>query len=123
MARAYNRIKAKKGNEQLSHQVTEFAGTASRSYSTHSSPLDTHWNPDTGATSHMTPHKGWIYNMMPHRVPIRLGDHSIVFSEGVGSVWFEPVLEGHPGPAVRISNVLYVPALRSNLLSQSSHSL
>ena len=55
--------------------------------------------------------------MKPHRVHIRLGDHSVVFSEGMGSVWFEPVLDGLPGPAVRISNVLYVPALCSNLLS------
>ena len=106
-----------KSRAKAIQQVTEFAGTASRSRSHHSKPMDTHWNPDTGATSHMTPQLDWIHDMKPHRVPIRLGDHSVVFSEGMGSVWFEPVLDGLPGPAVRISNVLYVPALCSNLLS------
>ena len=120
MARARDETKAKKGkgqSAQAAEQVAEFAGTASRSRSPHSTTTDTHWNPDTGATSHMTPQRGWIHDMKPHRVPIRLGDRSIVFSEGVGSVWFEPVIDGHPGPAVHISDVLYVPPLCSNLLS------
>ena len=38
-------------------------------------------------------------------------------SEGVGGVWFEPLLAGVPGPAVQFTHVLYVPSLGSNLLS------
>jgi hypothetical protein len=65
----------------------------------------------------MTPHKEWLTHYGPHRVPVRLGDSSVVWSEGVGVCWFEPLLEGSPAPLVRFSNVLYVPYLASNLLS------
>jgi len=41
----------------------------------------------------------------------------VVWSEGVGVCWFEPILQGSPAPLVRFSNVLYVPQLASNLLS------
>ena len=50
-------------------------------------------------------------------MPIHLGDHLVVFSEGVGSVWLGPLLAGVPGPAVQFTRVLYVPSLGSNLLS------
>jgi hypothetical protein len=35
----------------------------------------------------------------------------------MGKVWFEPVLAGHPAPLICLSHVLYVPRLKSNLLS------
>jgi len=41
----------------------------------------------------------------------------VVWSEGVGVCWSEPMLQGSPAPLVRFSNVLYVPQLASNLLS------
>ena len=47
-----------------------------------------HWNADTGAMSHMTPHKNWIRNYRPYRVPVKFADHRIIDSEGVGSVLF-----------------------------------
>ena len=31
---------------------------------------DTSWNADSGATAHMTPHKEWIRDMEPYRVPV-----------------------------------------------------
>jgi hypothetical protein len=48
---------------------------------------------------------------------VRLGDSSVVWSEGASVCWFEPQLKGSPAPLVRFSNVLYVPRLASNLLS------
>ena len=75
------------------------------------------WNPDTGATCHMTPHREWLTHYQPHRVPVLLGDNSVVWSEGVGVCWFGPMLEGSPAPLVHFSNVLYVHRLASNLLS------
>ena len=63
------------------------------------------------------PHKGWLTHYTPHHVPVRLGDNSIVWSEGIDVCWFEPLLEGHPEPLVQFSNVLYVPCLASNVLS------
>ena len=43
-----------------------------------------HWITDTGATSHMTPHKTWIRNYTPYKVPIRLADNCVIYSEGGG---------------------------------------
>ncbi|KAF9548871.1 hypothetical protein CPC08DRAFT_615989, partial [Agrocybe pediades] len=50
------------------------------------------WNMDTGATSNMTPHRNWIRNYTPYRVPIRLADHRVIYSEGVGTVRFRPIV-------------------------------
>jgi transposase InsO family protein len=97
--------------------TAEFAGEASRLFSPSDLTTNDYWNPDTGATCHMTVHKEWLTHYRPHRVPVRLGDNRIVWSEGVGVCWFEPLLEGIPAPLVRFSNVLYVPMLASNLLS------
>jgi hypothetical protein len=76
-----------------------------------------HWNADTGATSHMTPHKNWIRNYRPYRVPVKLADHRIIYSEGVGSVLFSPIKNGKHYRDVEFTRVLHVPALRNNLLS------
>jgi hypothetical protein len=52
------------------------------------------WNADTGATSHMTPHHHWLIDYKPHEVPIKLADNTIVYSAGVGSVVFDPIIKG-----------------------------
>jgi hypothetical protein len=82
-----------------------------------SDPADHFWIPDSGATSNMTSHKEWIVDYIPLKLPIRLGDDSVVYSAGVGKVWFEPMLSGHHAPPVCLSRVLHVPRLKSNLLS------
>jgi hypothetical protein len=86
-----------------------------------SSPLDTPaytlWNADTGASSHMTPHRHWLRNYKPCCVQVKLADGSSIYSEGVGSVLFRPVINGSPAQQVEFTNVLHVPALRSNLFS------
>ncbi|KZV79818.1 hypothetical protein EXIGLDRAFT_565483, partial [Exidia glandulosa HHB12029] len=48
------------------------------------------WNTDTGCTAHMTRHRSWFRSYTPCRVPIALADHSVIYSEGVGSVEFVP---------------------------------
>ncbi|KAF7776742.1 hypothetical protein Agabi119p4_5135 [Agaricus bisporus var. burnettii] len=110
---------------EKAQRVTEFAGNASTPYPSPSpspsTPLqldaDFHWLADTGATSHMTPHRHWFKSYTSHKIPIRLADNSIVYSSGVGSVVFEPVVNGKVVRAVELTRVLHVPALRSNLLS------
>ena len=63
-------------------EVTEFAGQASVRLSSRSTPaeLASHllWTADTGATSHMTPHKHWLRNYTPLRIPVRLANDQIV---------------------------------------------
>ena len=105
-----------------SSTIPEFAGSASlrsdpSSLDPTSSHADSLWCADTGATAHMTPHRHWLHNYQPHRIPICLADNTIVYSSGVGSVLFVPELEGQKERSVEFSNVLHVPKLRNNLLS------
>lgn len=65
----------------------------------------------------MTPHSHWLRNYQPFRTPIKLADHSIVYSAGLGSIVFVPVIEGKQARPVEFTRVLHVPALQSNLLS------
>ncbi|TFK16926.1 hypothetical protein FA15DRAFT_738459 [Coprinopsis marcescibilis] len=66
----------------------------------------------------MTPHGHWLRDYKPLCIPVRLADHSIVYTAGVGSMVFEPVLGGKKvARAVELTRVLHVPDLRSNLLS------
>jgi hypothetical protein len=99
-------------------QVTEFAGNAS-ALSTSSSPTppNLEWLADTGATSHMTPHRHWVRNYSPMRMPIRLADNSLIYSSGVGTVVFNPVIGGKASQPVEFTRVLHVPSLQNNLLS------
>ncbi|KAF9441665.1 hypothetical protein P691DRAFT_624393, partial [Macrolepiota fuliginosa MF-IS2] len=50
------------------------------------------WLADTGATSHMTPHRHWFKNYSPCRIPVCLADNSVVYAIGTGSVVFQPLL-------------------------------
>ena len=111
---------AKKAEGEKAAAVTEFAGKASAvaEHEVNSTSSNVfHWNADTGATSHMTPHKNWIRNYRPYRVPVKLADHRIIYSEGVGSVLFRPIKNGKQYRDVEFTRVLHVPALRNNLLS------
>ena len=97
---------------------TECAGNASaRSSSTSPTSSSLQWLADTGATSHMTPHRHWVRNYTPLRVPIKLADNSVVYSAGVGTVVFNPLVGGKEARPVEFSRVLHVPALHNNLLS------
>jgi len=119
-----NRSKGKTGAANKAEEslipvtdIQEFAGNASLKSST-LSPTPTHaWNADTGATSHMTPNGQWLHNYAPYHIPIRLADNTIVYSTGVGSVVFQPIIKGQKQRQLKFSRVLHVPDLSSNLLS------
>ena len=103
-------------------EVAEFAGNASAfDPSDPLSPLVTDagadWIADTGATSHMTPHRHWFSSYTPHKRAIRLADEKVVYSVGIGSVRFLPCINGRTGRLLEFHDVLHVPSLRSNLLS------
>lgn len=72
---------------------------------------------DSGASSHMTPNRLWLGNYKPLRVPIRLADNTIVYSEGVGSIVFIPVINGANTRAIEFTRILHVPSLAANLFS------
>jgi gag-polypeptide of LTR copia-type/Integrase core domain/GAG-pre-integrase domain len=109
---------AKKAEEKA-EVVTESAGNASAFYfNAHSTSSNVvNWNTDTGATSHMTPHRHWIRNYTPYRVPIRLADNRVIYSEGVGTIIFRPTIDGQNTRDVELTRILHVPALENNLLA------
>ena len=75
------------------------------------------WCADTGATAHMTCHHHWLYNYKPHRVAIELADNSVVYSAGIGSVVFNPIIHKKDSTPLWITDVLYVPQIKNNLIS------
>ena len=111
---------ANKAEVEKAAAVTEFAGQASdvSDFKVNSTSCNIfHWNTDTGATSSMTPHKSWIRNYKPHRVPIRLADNSVIYSEGIGSVCFRPLINNTHARDIEFTKVLHVPALCNMLLA------
>lgn len=97
-------------------QVAHMASPPRRRQSSIDS-ADTTWNPDSGATSHMTPHREWIRDMVPCNVGVRLANNDVVWATGRGSVVFNPSINGKPAESVVFSRVLYVPDLQNNLFS------
>lgn len=65
----------------------------------------------------MMPHKHWLRNYTPMRIPIRLANDQIIYSEGVGSVLFAPEVQGKLVQQIEFTRILHVPQLGSNLLS------
>jgi len=89
--RAGKKSKQKANNvEAPKESPSEFAGNTSASSTSSSTPSNFDWLADTGATSHMTPHRHWVRNYMPLRGAIKLADNSTVYSAGVGTVVFSP---------------------------------
>ena len=106
--------------EPETSNVAESAGNASDNHISSSLlQIDANfdWNADSGATSHMTPHAHWICNYTPLRTPIHLANNHIIYSAGVGSVVFVPMIGGKRTQAVEFTRVLHVPDLKTNLLS------
>src|SRR6266704_4478072 len=101
----------------MQHTPSTSATSTSAFFSAFQAEAHTSWNADTGASAHMTFNRHWMRNLKPHSVQIRLADGSVVYSEGVGSVRFNPVVNGQEMAPLEFSNVLYVPALCSNLFS------
>jgi hypothetical protein len=75
------------------------------------------WTADTDATSHMTLHRHWFSIYQPQRIPIRVANGHTIYSTGVGSVRFQPVVNGLKKRLLEFERVLHVPDLESNLLS------
>jgi transposase InsO family protein len=104
------------GTPATAPAVVEAALAASLRSSTPSGPLaDAHWIADTGATSHMTPHRSWFVQYKPFVTPIRVANNAVVFSEGEGTIVLQPTSPGLR--ELRLSRVLHVPELQNNLLS------
>ncbi|KAD4384758.1 hypothetical protein E3N88_24926 [Mikania micrantha] len=75
---------------------------------------DNMWYLDTGATSHMTGNKN-LFSTLDDKTggTVRFGDNSCVTIEGRGSI----LLECKNGEQRLLTDVLYIPYLRSNIFS------
>ena len=109
--------KNRPGKTNAAQEPTESAGAASVRPVASLSTLPDSWNADTGATTHMTPHREWFKSYGPSSVGIRVANGQVVFAAGVGTVEFTPVKDGRKLCPVLFSNVLHVPLLNQNLLS------
>ncbi|KAK2438086.1 putative mitochondrial protein [Trifolium repens] len=72
------------------------------------------WYLDTGCSNHMTSHREWLVNFNDSsKTKIRFADNRTIPAEGVGDV----LIKGKKGNQALIIGVLYVPAMKTNLLS------
>src|SRR5690606_14382750 len=53
---------------------------------------DDPWNPDTGATKHMTGNLKWLRNAVNVRVAVELANNELVWATKMGEVWFQPAV-------------------------------
>ena len=109
--------KGKASAAQEASTPVELGEVASIRVSSPPSSLPDAWNADTGATSHMTPHREWFHTYSPCSVPIRVANGQVVFAAGRGTVEFTPVKGTRNLHPVVFFEVLHVPALNQNLLS------
>ncbi|KAK2440889.1 putative mitochondrial protein [Trifolium repens] len=72
------------------------------------------WYLDTGCSNHMTSHREWLVNFNDSsKTKIRFADNRTIPAEGVGDV----LIKGKKGNQALITGVLYVPEMKTNLLS------
>ena len=71
------------------------------------------WVIDSGASRHMTPDRGIFVNMMLIRTTVRVADGTVISSIGRGDI----LIQMRNGEKIRLTEVLYVPELDTNLLS------
>jgi hypothetical protein len=58
-----------------------------------------------------------VQNYTPLHIPIRLADNRVIYSSGVGTVVFNPVIDGKPLQTLEFTKVLHVPGLENSLFS------
>ncbi|KAK2403406.1 putative mitochondrial protein [Trifolium repens] len=72
------------------------------------------WYLDTGCSSHMISHREWLINFnSSSKTKIKFADSRTIPAEGVGDV----LITGKKGNQALITGILYVPAMKANLLS------
>ncbi|KAG8947321.1 hypothetical protein FRC04_010897 [Tulasnella sp. 424] len=104
-------------NDSSDEDTPESIMMASSTLPPSSSPSDQRWIIDSGATSSMTPHRHWIRNLTPCRVPVNVASGEVVYATGRGEVWFQPIVNGVKVRSVIFSRVLYVPQLLNSLFA------
>ncbi|KAL5492546.1 hypothetical protein ACEPAI_3993 [Sanghuangporus weigelae] len=102
-----------------SAKSAEFAGNASAlNFTNLYSPLipdaGTDWIADTGATCHMFPHRHWFPKYSTNYTPICLANNQVIYSVGIGTVHFQPVVGSNPGQLFEFESVLFTANITPN---------
>ena len=72
------------------------------------------WYIDSGCSNHMTGHREWLVDLDERKKSIvRFANNRVIQAEGAGNV----VVTKQDGKQAIISDVLYVPGMKSNLIS------
>ena len=72
------------------------------------------WYLDSGCSSHMSGRKDWFVNINPSmKNMVKFANNNILEDEGIGDV----MIIRKDGKRSVIFNVLYIPGMKSNLLS------
>ncbi|XP_014496893.1 uncharacterized protein LOC106758488 [Vigna radiata var. radiata] len=75
---------------------------------------ETCWYLDTACSNHMTGRKEWLLDLDPKiRSNVRFADDSVIMAEGADKI----LIKRKDGRSAYMNNVLYVPNMKSNLLS------
>lgn len=72
------------------------------------------WYLDTGCSNHMTGHKDWLIDFDSRvKSKVKFADNSTIAAEGIGKI----VIKRKNGEPAYVTDVLYVPSMKTNLLS------
>ncbi|XP_014491055.1 uncharacterized protein LOC106753714 [Vigna radiata var. radiata] len=98
-------------NEDRCQEVSEHMLMAHDS--SHAEEEDT-WYLDKGCSNHMTGKKEWLIDLDPNvRSNVRFADNSVIMAKGARRI----LIRRKEGQPAYMNNVLYVPNMKSNLLS------
>ncbi|XP_014522216.1 uncharacterized protein LOC106778746 [Vigna radiata var. radiata] len=72
------------------------------------------WYLDTACSNHMTGRRDWLLDLDPKvKSRVRFADNSVIMAGGAGKI----LIKQKDGRSAYMNNVLYVPNMKSNLLS------
>lgn len=72
------------------------------------------WYLDSGSSSHMIGRKYWFINISPSsKNKVKVANENTPYTKGIGDV----LIRRTDGKISIISNVLYIPGMKSNMLS------
>ena len=76
---------------------------------------DDSWYLDSGCSNHMTGHKEWLVNFdMKKRSKVKFVDNRVIEAKGTTG---DVLIQRKDGGQALITEVLYVPTMKNNLLS------
>lgn len=80
----------------------------------HNPKDDERWYIDSGSSSHITGHNNWFVNLdETKKSTVRFADNRVIQAEGIGEV----LIKRDDGSSAILSECLYVPNMKSNLIS------